>query len=326
VDTLIASDLPRARETANIVARALSIPVSPTQDWREVDNGVLAGMPDDQARTLYPGLYWSSLGMNQPYLGGESPAAFRRRIENAFRSLCDRIQVGFAGPRVMVVTHCGPIRVVLSLVDGAEWSNRGPQHPVHGTGICSLTCTGGTWRVTRRDDARHLVGLGVHPLKDVTGGIGVIIRPLTVQDIEQFVTWRGGDDYKDNIVRKETQEHLAGRRVLLVAEAGGQLVGTVQFVPTHADRDLADGKATAYLQALEVKEDFRKRGLGTRLVGTVERIGVERGFGRLTLTVEPDNRPALSLYQELGFETFKESSELWRGKPLTLLCMSKALV
>jgi ribosomal protein S18 acetylase RimI-like enzyme len=159
----------------------------------------------------------------------------------------------------------------------------------------------------------------------MTGGVEVIIRPLTAQDIEQFVAWRGGDDYKDNIVRKEIQEHLVGRRVLLVAEASGQLVGTVQFVPTHEDKDLADGETTAYLEALEVREDYRKRGLGTHLVRTVERISIERGFRRLTFMVEPDNEPALSLYRRLGFEASKNSSELWRGKPHAVLCMSKTL-
>ena len=92
----------------------------------------------------------------------------------------------------------------------------------------------------------------------------VAIRPLKVQDVEEFVRWRGSDDYKNDVVRKEVREHLAGKRVLFVAKTGRRLVGTVQLVPTHEDADLADGKTTAYLQALEVREDCRRRGLGTR--------------------------------------------------------------
>jgi probable phosphoglycerate mutase len=325
VDTLISSDLPQARETADILARALGVSVSSAEEWREVNNGLLAGMPEDQARTLYPGLYWSSLEMNQPYPGGESPAAFRSRIEAAFVSLCSRIGEGNAGPSVMVVTHGGPIRAVLSIVNGTEWSNKGPQPPVRETGISSMVSTGGMWHVSRQDDVQHLAGLEVCQLSTGVGSTEVTIRPLIVQDIEKFTAWRGGDDYKDDIVRKEIQEHLTGKRVLLVAETGGQLVGTVQFVPTHEDPDLADGKTTAYLQALEVREDCRRQGLGTRLTGTVERIGIEQGFRRLTLMVEPDNTPAISFYRRLGFKAFKDSSELWRGKPLALICMSKAL-
>ncbi len=75
-----------------------------------------------------------------------------------------------------------------------------------------------------------------------------------------------------------------------------------------------------------VMEDCRRRGLGTRLVGAVERMSLERGFKRLTLMVEPDNKPAICLYSKLGFTVFKDSSELWRGKPLATLCMSKSLI
>jgi ribosomal protein S18 acetylase RimI-like enzyme len=104
------------------------------------------------------------------------------------------------------------------------------------------------------------------------------------------------------------------------------LAGTVQLVPNHKEEDLADGKTTAYLEALEVKEDFRKRGLGTWLVTSVERLAADQGFRRLTLMVEPDNEPALSLYQKLGFVFFKDFTEIWRGRPHPLLCMEKALV
>ncbi len=120
INALIASDLPRARETADILGRELDIPVSLNEGWREVDNGVLAGMPNDQADAAYPGLYWSSLHMDQEYPGGESPNKFRSRVEGAFRDVRDRILDGSLGPKVLVVTHGGPIRVVLSLVDGLE--------------------------------------------------------------------------------------------------------------------------------------------------------------------------------------------------------------
>ncbi|MGE5579641.1 MAG: N-acetyltransferase family protein [Bacillota bacterium] len=171
----------------------------------------------------------------------------------------------------------------------------------------------------------HLAGLDVRRLPGPSDGIETIVHPLVRGDLEQFTTWRATDDYLAEFVRKETQEHWDGKRVLFVAEASGHIVGTVQFVPTHADNDLADGKTTAYLQALEVKEDFRNRGLGTWLMTSVERMAAERGFRRLTLMVEPDNHPALSLYRKQGFAFFKDLTEVWRGKPHYLLCMEKRL-
>jgi hypothetical protein len=45
--------------------------------------------------------------------------------------------------------------------------------------------------------------------------------------------------------------------------ANAALTGhSYQFAPSHEDKDLADGKTAAYLQALEVREGFRGRGLG----------------------------------------------------------------
>ena len=110
VDSLVSSDLPRAAETAEVLSQVLRVAMSPAEEWREVDNGVLAGMPEEQAQDTYPGLYWSSLEPDQPYPGEESPATFRRRIEGAFRSLCGRPLQGHIGPKIMVVTHGGPIR------------------------------------------------------------------------------------------------------------------------------------------------------------------------------------------------------------------------
>jgi len=72
-----------------------------------------------------------------------------------------------------------------------------------------------------------------------------------------------------------------------------------------------------------VREDFRRRGLGTWLIESVERLALERGFKRLTLMVEPDNHPAISLYLKLGLRFFKQTTEFWRGRPRKRLCMEK---
>lgn len=176
------------------------------------------------------------------------------------------------------------------------------------------------------DPTGEICGIGyVVALPGSTEEAQIIVRPFVTDDIERFTAWRATDDYLAGFVRKETQEHLDGKRILLVAQAGDRLVGTIQLVPNHEDHDLADGHTTAYLEALEVKEDFRRRGLGTWLMTTVERLAVELGFRRLTLMVEPGNGPALSLYRKLGFVFFKDSNDFWRGKSHPVRCMEKGL-
>ncbi|SEM21893.1 Histidine phosphatase superfamily (branch 1) [Paenibacillus sp. cl141a] len=45
IQRIICSDLQRACQTAAIIADKLSLPLSRSEDWRETNNGLLAGMP-----------------------------------------------------------------------------------------------------------------------------------------------------------------------------------------------------------------------------------------------------------------------------------------
>lgn len=151
----------------------------------------------------------------------------------------------------------------------------------------------------------------------------VTIRALIVHDTADFVAWRGGDAYKDNVIRAEITEHLQGRRVIFLAVTGAEMVGTVQFVSHHTDRDLADGERVAYLQALEVRPEYRQQGIGNALLKAVATEAGQRGFDRLTLMVDPTNIAAIRLYEKWGFVRFKESTDRWRGKEYPTLCMAK---
>ncbi|MFZ6027206.1 MAG: histidine phosphatase family protein [Chloroflexota bacterium] len=53
-DTLIASPLARARQTAEIVADRLGLSIEFDLDWMERDSGVLAGLKHEVAREHYP--------------------------------------------------------------------------------------------------------------------------------------------------------------------------------------------------------------------------------------------------------------------------------
>lgn len=53
-DQVIASPLLRAKETAQIVALSLNIPIDFDEDWMEVNNGLLAGMKFAEAAKRFP--------------------------------------------------------------------------------------------------------------------------------------------------------------------------------------------------------------------------------------------------------------------------------
>ena len=54
--------------------------------------------------------------------------------------------------------------------------------------------------------------------------------------------------------------------------------------------------------ALGVRRDFRRRGIGRRLMDGVIEKAWQSGLERIELIVWADNRPAIDLYEKLGFQ------------------------
>lgn len=123
IDRVYSSDLPRASETAQILADVLAVPVQLLSEFREANNGDLAGMDNCLAEQLYPGLYWSALDFTERYPNGESPETFHRRILRAWSAFRENIQHNTHQDAVLV-THGGVIEVILCMEHGLEYSNK----------------------------------------------------------------------------------------------------------------------------------------------------------------------------------------------------------
>lgn len=140
---LYSSDLLRAMQTVQPVAEKLHLPVIPMPEFREVDNGVLAGMKNELAEEMYPGLYWNTLGWDQRYPGGESPSAFFERISRAWdvfqKEILERNE------NVLLVTHGGVINVILSIVNGEKYSNKTPPRKIRNAELLALKYQSGEW-------------------------------------------------------------------------------------------------------------------------------------------------------------------------------------
>jgi probable phosphoglycerate mutase len=100
VDAVYASDLVRARETAEIVAGRLGLPVGVDPDLREKDWGTWEGLTGDERVHVE--------------LVGESTADHRDRMLRALRRIAGRHPSG----RVVVVTHGGSLRRVQAALHG----------------------------------------------------------------------------------------------------------------------------------------------------------------------------------------------------------------
>lgn len=114
VTQIFSSDLIRAKETAEIVADELSLRVTYLPQFRESNNGVLAGMLKTEAAEKYPGIYWNALDWTETWPGGESPKQFFHRIQRAWYEF--KKQVG--DDNVLLVSHGGVMNVILCLEKG----------------------------------------------------------------------------------------------------------------------------------------------------------------------------------------------------------------
>ena len=100
VDAIYASDLLRAKETAEIVGGQLGLPVVTDPDLREKDWGTWEGLTPDERAAVE--------------LRGESTQEHRDRVMRAVRRIVER----HPGQRVVVVTHGGSLRRVQSATLG----------------------------------------------------------------------------------------------------------------------------------------------------------------------------------------------------------------
>ena len=125
---IFSSDLVRCKQTAEILSQMLNVPVEFYTQFREVNNGLLAGMKNDVACVKYPGLYWSTLGWEEHYPDGESPREFYERISNTWFKFKDAVKN--LPYDIMVVTHGGVMNVIQCLEHNVVYSNKLNPYPV----------------------------------------------------------------------------------------------------------------------------------------------------------------------------------------------------
>ena len=93
ITKIISSDLQRTITTADYVSKELGLPIVKNEKLREINNGDLAGMLNEEAIIRYPGLFFSSLEMNKSYPNGESPNDFYVRVKNGLLILLRNVNI-----------------------------------------------------------------------------------------------------------------------------------------------------------------------------------------------------------------------------------------
>jgi broad specificity phosphatase PhoE/ribonuclease HI len=153
IDVVVASPLRRTRETAEIVAASLGLPVTFDDDLVELDFGDLEGLTFDEALARHPlaaRRFGSDVTVAAP--GGESVHDVGTRVSRARR----RILAEHAGRTVRIVSHVTPIKLLLAAGMGVG------QEVVHrvfleAASLCTVTWSSdGRSSVRLMNDTAHL--------------------------------------------------------------------------------------------------------------------------------------------------------------------------
>ncbi len=110
LSVLVASDLRRARETAEIAGRSLGIATRLEPGLRELDVGDWSGLARDEIARRWPEDFdrFRAGDLDVRAGGGETRRELRERVVAALHSL----QQIYSGGRIAVVTHLGVIRTL----------------------------------------------------------------------------------------------------------------------------------------------------------------------------------------------------------------------
>ncbi len=166
-DVLIASQYPRAFETAQILAPALgNLTIDRDDGFGEHDPGPECdGLSYDQFTERYrdASAGWDSQDpFATSFPGGETVAAFQFRVGNAVRRTVDAHE----GKTIVVACHGGVVDAVLRLALKAPAMGTFEIHTVNTSITELLLVSRNTWRLVRYNDSAHLAGLPAHTATD----------------------------------------------------------------------------------------------------------------------------------------------------------------
>lgn len=121
VRAVYSSDLRRARQTADAVARKLGLSVKVRPELREMHFGQWEGLSWNQIVRRFPKLagLWMERFPHQPIPGAEPLDQFKKRIRAGIRE----IVAAHRGQCALIVTHAGVIRFTLGKVLGLPARN-----------------------------------------------------------------------------------------------------------------------------------------------------------------------------------------------------------
>lgn len=128
-------------------------------------------------------------------------------------------------------------------------------------------------------------------------------------------------DMKRNsgLADKFYKELLAGNRTIYIYTIDDEYIGEISLVKERNDSDYTIPNQRIYVSRLIVKYEYRRQGIGRKLIDFAIKKAKEQGYTELSIGVDLDNYPALKLYIACGFDKVIYIGENEQGKYVKLL-------
>ena len=122
IDAIYSSDMSRASVTAEIIASEHQLEVVACTELREIDFGEFEGLTFAEVSQLYPetARLWAERNPSLEFPGGEKLTGFDKRIGK----FISRLKKHSPEETILIVAHCGALRVLLCRLLGIELQHR----------------------------------------------------------------------------------------------------------------------------------------------------------------------------------------------------------
>jgi ribosomal-protein-alanine N-acetyltransferase len=146
------------------------------------------------------------------------------------------------------------------------------------------------------------------------------VEDASIRDLDRLHEIETECFRREAFTRTQIAQLLSGyNSIALIARVEGQIVGFV-IAEIYVDGRVLQG----HICTIEILPNFRRRGLGEKLLQEIEELFKQKGVKASALEVREDNVPAIELYRKLGYEKigrlrnyYGEAHGLYLGKTLT---------
>ena len=125
-----------------------------------------------------------------------------------------------------------------------------------------------------------------------------MIRAATIKDADALFELNGlfGNETTIECLKKSMLEN--DRELVVIAYIDNLAVGYCTGLVT---KSMCYRQHRLDVEALYVKANYRKQGIGKALLASIEQRGISLGIGHFHINVYPDNGIALELYSKQGY-------------------------